>query len=80
MPGASARQPLKKGISKKPKQPLKKKEASNDLIRYVIRQEEEIALKKQQAKELAGILHDPDLTTNQKLEAVRAMLPQQTQI
>jgi hypothetical protein len=75
MPGATARQPLKKGIDKKPKQPLKKKERqdSNYWMRVVIRQEQE-------AKELAGILHDSDLTANQKLEAVRAMLQKQTQI
>ena len=76
MPGASARQPLKKGISKKPKQPLKKnrtKEDSNYWMHAVIRQEEE-------KSKLAGILHDPDLTTNQKLEAVQAMLQKQTQI
>ena len=76
MPGATARQPLNKGISKKPKQPLKKnrtKEDSNYWLHVVIRQKEE-------KRKLAGILHDPDLTTNQKLEAVRAMLPQQTQI
>jgi hypothetical protein len=73
MPGASARQPLKKGINKKPKQPLKKKEDSNYWMHVAIRQEE-------QQTELAGILHHADLTTNQKLEAVQAMLQKQTQI
>jgi len=73
MPGASARQPLKKGINKKPKQPLKKKEDSNYWMHVGIRQEE-------QQTELAGILHHADLTTNRKLEAVQAMLQKQTQI
>jgi hypothetical protein len=76
MPGATARQPLKKGISKKPKQPLKKnrtKEDSNYWLHVVIRQKEE-------KRKLDGILHHPDLTANQKLEAVQAMLQKQTQI
>jgi hypothetical protein len=76
MPGATARQPLKKGISKKPKQPLrqnKTKEDSNYWKHVVEMQEEETS-------KLNGMLDDPALTTNQKLEAVNAMLQRQTQI
>jgi hypothetical protein len=35
---------------------------------HVVTRQEEVF------RELAGTLHDPDLTTNQKLEAVQAML------